>query len=259
MNNNNRRNSILKMLQTVRAMPICDIILKFNASPSTIRKDLTYLEQKGFITRTRGLAHFVNETAPTAIALREAIRSEEKKKIAQIVVSLIENDDTIILDSGSTTSEIAKAIKHFNDLTVVTNSVEVANVLCDSNINVLMSGGILKKPILSLVGPDTEAFFNRIEVSKLFLSANGVRSTIGLTTTSPFEHNVKRNMIKAAQKVYAVLDSSKFQTTSIDLFCDFSEIDCIITDKPIENQELAKKFKQLDIEILCEVPSTQIT
>lgn len=245
------------MLQTAETMSVSDIILKFNASPATIRKDLTFLEQKGFITRSRGLAHIVHETAPIALTSREATHSEEKKKIARIVASLIELDDTVILDSGSTTSEIAKAIRQFADLTVVTNSVAVANVLADSNVNVLMSGGILKKPVLSLVGPDTEAYFDRIEVSKLFLSANGVRSTIGLTTTSPFELNVKRNMIKAAKKVYAVLDSSKFQISSIDLFCNFSEIDVIITDKPIENPELLKTFEQLGIEILCEDPVDQ--
>jgi DeoR family transcriptional regulator of aga operon len=245
---------MLNMLQASKTMNVNDIIAKINASPATIRKDLAFLEHKGFILRSRGFAHFVQETAPTAVTSQEPAHYEEKKKIAKIVASLINENDSIILDSGTTTSEIAKELINFRELTVVTNSIWVASILANSNVNVLMSGGILKKPILSLVGPDTEAYFNRIEASKLFICANGVRSTIGLTTTSPFELNVKRNMIKAAKKVFAVLDSSKFETTSIDLFCDFSEIDCIVTDKPIESPELTELFKKLGIDVICDVP-----
>lgn len=234
-------------------MSVNDILSKSVASPATVRKDLTYLEQKGLISRTRGYAHLVPEPPVSEFSSRESSHSEEKKKIARIAARLVEDHDSIILDSGTTTLEIAKELVNHKDLTIVTNSIAVAAVLVNSSVNVLMSGGILKKPVLSLVGPDTEAYFKRIEASKLFLCANGVRSTIGLTTTSPFELNIKRNMIKAANKIYAVLDSSKFNTTSIDLFCEFSEIDCVITDKPIEDPALMAMFDKLNISVLCEL------
>jgi DeoR/GlpR family transcriptional regulator of sugar metabolism len=254
LNSYQRRQKILEIIKADTTVNVNDLIAKFAVTPVTIRKDLAYLENSGMITRNRGTAHLVNNFAIPSFISREKIHSSEKTAIAKAAAQLIENNDSIILDSGTTTLAIAQQIIKKDKLTVITNSIPVSYALASNNVTVLMSGGTLEGKHLSMVGPDAEQYFNRIEADKLFLSASGVRSPIGLTTSSPFQYGVKRQMLKAAKKVYVVIDTSKFSATSVMLNVDFSEVHCLITNKTITDIELLKRLQELNVEIIYANP-----
>jgi DeoR family transcriptional regulator of aga operon len=254
LNSYQRRQKILEIIKAETTVNVNDLIAKFAVTPVTIRKDLACLENSGMITRNRGTAHFVNNFAVPSFVSREKINSGAKTTIAKAAARLVEDNDSIILDSGTTTLAIAQQLTKRDKLTVITNSIPVAYTLAGSNVTVLLSGGTLEGKHLSMVGPEAEQYFNKIEADKLFLSASGVRSPIGLTTSSPFQYGVKRQMLKAAKKVYAVLDAGKFDSTSVMLNADFNELHCLVTDKTITDTELLERLQELKIEIIYAHP-----
>jgi DeoR family transcriptional regulator of aga operon len=254
LNSYQRRQMILEIIKANTTVNVNDLIAKFAVTPVTIRKDLTYLENSGMITRNRGTAHLLNNFAIPSFISRQKINSSDKTAIAKAAARLIEDNDSIILDSGTTTLAIAQQIIMKDKLTVITNSIPVSYALASSNVTVLMSGGTLEGKHMSMVGPEAEQYFNKIEADKLFLSASGVRSPIGLTTSSPFQYGVKRQMLKAAKKVYVALDAGKFGSTSVMLNVDFSEVHCLITNKPITDAEILKRLQELNVEIIYANP-----
>jgi DeoR/GlpR family transcriptional regulator of sugar metabolism len=241
---------ILKMLQESESLLVNDLIAKFSESPATIRKDLTFLEKNGLIRRTRGEAHYANPQLVLPVTSRGELNTLSKSNIARIAASMIEDDDSIILDSGTTTLAIARQIANRKKINVITNSIAIAYTLSGSELSVVMTGGILSGRNLSLIGPDAEAFFNKIEVNKLFLSASGVRGAQGLCVASPFECSIKKQMIRSAKKVIAVIDSSKFETSSINIVTDFSSIHCLITNRPIADPSILEALHQYNVETL---------
>ncbi len=245
-----RRNKILEIITELNTVSVNEILAQFPVSPATIRKDLTYLETAGMIKRTRGEVHLVEYPQVMPFQARSEVFNENKRAIAKKAVEFINDGETIILDSGTTTFEMAKMLDHIKELTVITHSVPICYHLANKSITVQMSGGILQSSSFSLVGPDAENFFSSIEVNKIFLAASGVRGTVGLTIASPFEASVKRQMIKAAKTVYAVFDHRKLDAVCMNLFATFEEIDYIITDMPIKDDALLQRFKELGIEII---------
>ncbi len=229
------------------------LISHFDASEATIRRDISYLEDQKRIIRRRGEVFAIKKEKESAFTQREHLNQEAKQKIAQIAASLIDDYDTIILDAGTTTLEIARLLTHRTDLTILTNSLPVANTIAPSNISLSLAGGHLFSQNMSTQGPDAEAFFKKVEVGKTFIGASGVRKLVGLETLNPFEAEIKKLMVKAAKKVYGVIDSSKFETAGINVFCDFSDLDYIITDKPITDEQTLQLLKKHHVEVLTPI------
>ncbi len=251
ININKRQSEIYHMIKNSGSIDVRDIIAAFDVSAATIRKDLTLLEQEGLVFRTHGEVHIVSQNEQmTPFETRNSLHSEAKLAIAHSAVREIYEGDSIILDSGSTTLEIAKLLTSYNHLTVITNSLPAAMALSNSHVSVIVIGGLFLGKNLSVQGPDSERYLAQIEADKAFIASSGVRRDIGLVASNPLEASIKHCMIKAARKTYAVLDSSKFSTSSIDLFADFNEIDCIITERPIQNPDQAKRFRELGTGII---------
>ncbi|MCD8349972.1 MAG: DeoR/GlpR family DNA-binding transcription regulator [Planctomycetaceae bacterium] len=245
-----RRSEVLKMIRARDSIGVNELIDSFDVSPATLRKDLTYLAEQGLIVRSRGEVHVASKSTVTPFESRSVIEQQGKMAIARAAAALIEDNDSIILDSGTTTNEIAKLLVNRSDVTVLTNSLPAAFILVDSNCSVLLAGGILFKQNVSTQGPEAEEYISRVEMNKVFIAASGVRSTIGLAASSPFEESLKRRLIQSAKTVYAVLDHTKFSKSSIYLFADFDDIDYIITDREITDPAFIERFEEANVQVI---------
>ena len=245
MHAENRRQEIIKMLSLESPMLVEDIIKRLDATPATIRRDLTYLEKTGAIMRTRGAAKIVNPF-PT----RNVMFSSEKLAIAKYAASMVEDGSSIIMDSGTTVLALANQLVNKNNLSVVTNSVAIVNAFSNTDISTTITGGFIAHRQEAVIGPDAEAFMKHIHVQTMFLSTTGIRSPEGLTCVSPFQASIKKAMMQSANKVILLADSSKFEVSGMILFADFKEIDCLITSKPIKDKELKKRLDSLGVKVV---------
>jgi DeoR family fructose operon transcriptional repressor len=205
---------------------------KFNVSKATIRRDLTELETIGILKRTHGGAVPQNHTKTELSYLeKEDQFLNEKEKIGKYAAIFIKAGDTVALDSGTTTIQIAKAIDVEN-ITIITNSIKIANLLSKKdNIEVILTGGLLRQNTLALVGPLAEEAVNHFNIDKAFLGANGMTPDEGFTTPNIVEANIKRSFIKHSEKVFFVCDHSKLNIKSFAKIAKSSEVDGLITDK----------------------------
>jgi len=248
---NQRRDKILDLLREDGSAKVNDLARIFKVTVVTIRQDLEKLEKEGLVLREHGGVHLKNvEDHVRNLSPINQVNLKEKERIATKCLELIHPGDTIILDSGSTTMEIAKKILNISGLTVITNALNIALVLGENpNIEVVMTGGEFKAPTLSLTGQKAADFFKGLNVQKLFLATAGISLKSGLTYPSINDLIVKKAMIDAADTTYLVADSSKIGKNAFASLGALSLIDFIITDKGIKDKQ-EKVFKDNDIELI---------
>lgn len=239
---NQRRDKILELLQEDGSAKVLDLARLFKVSEVTVRQDLEKLEKDGLILREHGGAYLKNiENQVSTFSLTHQENMDKKELIATKCLEFINSGDTIILDSGSTTTEIAKKLKGKKDLTVITNALNIALLLgSEPGIEVIMTGGEFKPPTLSLTGQKAADFFKGLNVQKLFLATAGISLKSGLTYPSISDIVVKKAMIEAAETTYLVADSTKIGKSAFASLGALSLIDYIITDAGIE-----EKYKQV--------------
>ena len=248
---NKRQSEIYYLVKENGGMFVKDIIPLFPVSAATIRKDLTALQDAGLLIRTHGEVRLAQQTDPvTPYEARSGLNAEAKAAIARRAVEEIHDGETIILDSGTTTIEIAKLLTDRTNLNVITNSLPIAVTFRTSQVFVTLVGGIFLGKNLSIQGPEAEEYLSRIVVDKSFISSPGIRSGYGLVTSHPLEASVKHRMIEAGRTVYAVLDSSKLTRTSVHPFAAFSELDYLITEVPVKDEGLRKTLEQNGVQVL---------
>ncbi len=249
---NQRRQEILNLIREDGHAKVQKLAQIFNVSEVTIRQDLETLEKMGFVQREYGGAFLkdVGNFATTGTLINENLMVEEKKELARKAVSLIQEGETIILDSGSTTTEVAKLMTGFKSLTVITNALNIAYILGGNpGINLIVSGGEFKAPTLSLTGDMAADTFKGIHVNKCFLATAGISPDLQLTYPSLSDLVVKSAMIRAADKVYLVADSSKIGISSFASLGRLSLIDTLITDSKITPAQ-KEAIKELKVDIL---------
>jgi DeoR/GlpR family transcriptional regulator of sugar metabolism len=248
---NQRREKILELLQEDGSAKVIDLAKIFKVTEVTIRQDLEKLEKDKLVVREHGgafLKNIADQVRGVSLAHQENI--DKKERIAAKCLEYIENGDTIILDSGSTTTEIAKKLKGFKNLTVITNALNIALLLgADPGIEVVMTGGEFKPPTLSLTGQKAADFFKGINVQKLFLATAGISLKSGLTYPSISDIVVKKAMIEAANTTYLVADSTKIGKSAFASLGALSLINYIITDEGIE-EKYKKLFLDNEIELI---------
>lgn len=240
-----RRNLILEKLQDEKRVVVSELGALYRVSEETIRRDLEKLEQDGFCTKSYGGA-VLNENVGIDMPL--TIRSRKNVAAKQVIASLaaqqIHDGDHIMLDASSTALFIAKAIKSKQNLTIVTNSIEI--ILEVSEVpgwNVICTGGILKEGYLALLGPEAEQTTAGYFVDKAFLSCKALDAERGAMDSVPAFSSMKRQEIRSAAKSYLVLDSSKFDRTAFTRTCTLGEIDMVITEKKPDESWL-ERFRQ---------------
>lgn len=245
-----RRNKILQIIEEKRIISVRQLLEMIDASPATVRKDLTYLEKEGHVVRSRGEVSICSERPLPTFSSRSTYNESAKAVIAEHAVQFIKENDSVILDSGTTSYEIAKRLDGFHNLTVITTSLPICMYLSqNTNINVIMPGGTLHRDTNCLIGPETEQFFKNIEANIMFVSATGIRESEGLTLALPYETNTKINAIRAARTVCAVVDSTKTQRVCVNLFAKFSDLDYFITDKK-PSDEMFETLKANGVEMI---------
>ncbi len=235
-----RMNKILKITETKRFIKVEELASFFDVSSRTIRRDLEKLEQNGLLKRTYGgaVATCPDEDELT-LDIRGDIFAGEKEKIGKAAAELIEDGDSLVLDSGTTVHWVAKHIKMKRDLIVVTNAINIVNELAKcENITLVVTGGTLRASTYSLVGAQTQEMLRKINVKWAFLGASGITERQGFTNTNLFEAEVKRAMIACAKKSVVLADHSKFGKVSFSNFASLTEVDHIITDSGASEEEL---------------------
>ncbi len=249
---NQRREKILELIKEDGSAKVVDLARIFKVTEVTIRQDLDKLEKDGLVTKEHGGAFLKNikDQVQTFSLSNSSENANKKEQIATKCLELIERGDTIILDSGSTTTEIAKKLKGFKELTVITNALNIALMLgAEPGIEVIVTGGEFKPPTLSLTGQKAADFFKGLNVQKLFLATAGISLKSGLTYPSISDLVVKKAMIEAADITYLVADSTKVGKSAFASLGALSLIDYIITDNGIE--EIHKDlFKNNEIELI---------
>jgi DeoR/GlpR family transcriptional regulator of sugar metabolism len=248
---NHRRDKIVEFLQEDGSAKVLDLAKLFKVTEVTIRQDLEKLEREGLIVREHGgafLKGVPNQVKGFTLTHQENL--DKKELIAKKCLEFIESGDTIILDSGSTTTEIAKKLKGMKQLTVITNALNIALMLgAEPGIEVIVTGGEFKPPTLSLTGQKAADFFKGLNVQKLFLATAGISLKAGLTYPSISDLVVKKAMIDAAETTYLVADSTKIGKTALASLGALSLINYIITDPDIEEKQ-QQVFRDHEIEII---------
>jgi DeoR family transcriptional regulator of aga operon len=234
-----RRQHILGLIQRDGRVLISELSNALGISRITIRKDLDYLESKGLLRRSHGGALPAHGSAMLDPSLheKELRRSEEKLRIATAASSLVTEDMCIILDSGTTTTAIARELRRFRRLTVVTNAVNIATELAGTGFEIILTGGILRENSSSLVGPLAQDALHEIHADILFLGVDGFDVKNGVMTPNLLESRVNRAMVEAAARVVAVCDSTKFARRSLARIAPISAIHSVITDDQIASED----------------------
>jgi DeoR/GlpR family transcriptional regulator of sugar metabolism len=246
-----RRDRILEMIQEDGNVKVVNLSKIFKVSEVTIRQDLEKLEQDGYIVREHGGAYLKSISAQVrSFSLQHRENMDKKMLIAKKAAEFIYDGDTIILDSGTTITELAKNLVTRKDLTVITNALNIATMLgSEPAINVIMTGGEFKAPTLSLTGEKAAAFFNNLHVDKLFLATAGISLKAGLTYPSISDLVVKKAMIDAADTVYLLADSTKIDKSSLASLGALSLVNYLITDNGLQDKH-RQLFNEHDIEYI---------
>jgi DeoR family transcriptional regulator, aga operon transcriptional repressor len=245
-----RQREIVELLNREGRVLVVDLAKHFNPSQVTIRKDLEVLHMKGRIHRAHGGALSVRESAledPTLLE-KEKLHRKEKLKIAEAAARMVAEGQVVILDSGTTTTAIARALRSFQNLTIVTNAVNIAAELSGSNLEVILTGGTLRKNSFSLVGPLAEETLHRLNADLLFLGVDGFDVQYGLSTPNLLEAKVNRAMMDVSKVTVAVCDSSKFGKRSLSTIAPPTALQAVITDRGIPKEDLSA-LKKAGVEV----------
>lgn len=246
-----RRQHILAVIHRQGRALVGELSQTLGISQITIRKDLDHLQGKGLIQRTHGGALRLQSGALFDPTLQEKQKqhSREKNRIAGAAAKMVQEGQCVMLDSGTTTTAIAHALKHFNKLTVITNAMNIAADLAGTDFEVILVGGTLRKNSFSLVGPLAEDVLREMHADILFLGVDGFDLEIGLTTPNFLESRVNRAMVKASEKVVAVCDSTKFNRRSLSRIVPVSAIHSVITDADLPS-EIADGLRNQNLEVI---------
>jgi DeoR family transcriptional regulator of aga operon len=248
--NEERRRAIVDFTNQHGRALVRDLAKKFGSSEVTIRRDLEWLHEHGLIHRTHGGALPIRAGAELDrdLTQRELQHPREKLKIAAAAVRMVKEGQSIILDSGSTTTAIARAVRDFQQLTVITNAINIVAELSGGSVDVILTGGSLRKNSYSLVGPIAEESLRRLKADILFLGVDGFDTHSGVSTPSLLEAQLNRLMVSIAARVVAVCDSSKFGRSSLSSIVPIANIHGVITDKQIPKTDL-RALKKAGLEV----------
>ena len=246
-----RRDEIVRIINENGKAKVEELSKVFQVSLVTIRNDLNYLEDRGLIHRVYGGALVRDYVADdTTLNEKAKVHAEEKRRIGAKAAEMILDGDSIVLDSGTTTLEIAKQIKTRQNLTVMTNAVNIATELAGYiDIQVMLTGGTLREKSFSLVGPQAEAVLREFFFDKLFLGVDGIDIKFGLTTPNMLEAHLNSIMVDIANETILVTDSSKFGRKSLCRICGAEKVDKVITDANIPKEYLSG-LKELGVETI---------
>ncbi len=233
-----RHNQIIKILSRMRTVSIQDLRGRLNVSEVTLRKDLTFLEEMGTLIRTRGGARLAeDETQHKTLHVRETEHLAEKLSIVKEALKLINDGDTIYIDSGSTAVLLARALGSMT-LRVVTNSITVINQISDApGISLFSIGGSYRKEAGSFLGPIAVETLKNFQFETCFMGATGFNSRGIFSSQNIIESQLKNQVLQVSKRKVIITDSSKYNKNAFSVFARTGEIDILITDNNFTAEE----------------------
>ncbi|SUG41087.1 DNA-binding transcriptional regulator AgaR [Salmonella enterica subsp. arizonae] len=242
-----RRELIIQRLRQQGSVQVSDLSVLFGVSTVTIRNDLAFLEKQGIAVRAYGGALICDSNTSSmepSVEDKSSLNTALKRSIARAAVELIKPGHRVILDSGTTTYEIARLMRKHTDVIAMTNGMNVANALLEAEgVELLMTGGHLRRQSLSFYGDQAEHSLQNYYFDMLFLGVDAIDLERGISTHNEDEARLNRRMCEVAEKIIVVTDSSKFDRSSLHKIVDTQRIDMIIVDEgiPVESLEGLRK------------------
>jgi len=232
-----RRRAILEMIERQGRVVISEVSRHFEISAVTARADINSLAERDLLVRSHGGAirrHDLSADAP--LDVKESRHHDEKVEIGEAAAALVQEGQTVLLDSGTTTLEVARAIRRrkLGRVTVVTNSLTIAWELSPvAEISLIMVGGMHRQSSRSFAGPQAQKLLADLRVDHLFLGVDGLEPEMGPSTPDILEAELNATMIRSAREVTVVTDSSKIGRSSLSLIAPITSVHRIITDSGI--------------------------
>jgi DeoR family transcriptional regulator of aga operon len=252
-----RDDQILKLLLRKGSVTVEALIKSLKASAPSIRRDLTRLEKQGLIRRNHGGATLVQELLyepyryDTAFQTRQHRFVKEKRHIGIAAAELVGTNETIGLTAGTTTTWVARSLRHRSNLTIVTNAVNIGMELCNMpGLKIHLTGGYVRWPwSFSLIGAGAVNFMGDIFLDQLFLSVSGIEAERGATTNEMDEALCFRAMVKQAKQVILVADSSKLGAVTPSLICPIGDVDVLVTDLGASDKAI-REFEKRGVKVI---------
>jgi len=248
-----RRKIIMDKIKAGRPIGVTELSWELNVSVATIRRDFARLEKDGELTRTRGGAlPVIKASSEEEPSFADKLNKYHTQKlaIARKANELIEDGDTILLGAGTTVTALASLIKDRQNLTVVTNAVNIAMVLAQSNsINLVLTGGNIRTKSYALVGALAEQVLKVIRVQKVFLGVNGISIEHGLTTPNMTEAYTNSLMVQTGNQLVILADHSKIARETLSRFAPISAVTTLITDQEAP-QDFIDELRRLSMEVI---------
>ena len=232
-----RRAAILAIVEEHGAARVSELVEQLGVSDMTVRRDIDRLDGEGLLERVHGgaVAATPRATDEPGFTAKSTLMTAEKQAIAQEAAHLVQPGATIGISAGTTTYELARAVRDVPQLTVVTNSVPVAQLLHESQAAghvVVLTGGV-RTPSDALVGPVAVTALSGLHVDRLFLGAHGIDRAAGLTTPNLVEAETNRAMVRSARTVCVLADHTKMGIVGLSTFMDLGDVDTLVTDSGI--------------------------
>ncbi len=225
--------TLVRQRGSVQVVPLAE---QFGVSMQTIRKDLHFLAKRGVAERSYGgaiRADAVNVVSEPLVEVKRVIHIDEKARIGRLAAAMVVPGDSVMLDSGTTTLQIADHLLDHEDITVFTNDLDILSALATKeHLTVVMLGGTLRRRNRAFYGAQTVASLDDLHIDKLFLGVDGFDADRGITTHFEPEAMLNRKMVQVAGQVIAVTDRSKFGAVCLHRIISVGEIDDLVTDGP---------------------------
>ncbi|WP_102273450.1 DeoR/GlpR family DNA-binding transcription regulator [Cytobacillus massiliigabonensis] len=245
-----RQKKIIEILTIKKVLKISELTDKLNVSVDTLRRDLNLLTKQGKIEKIYGGVKIVeSKFGESAIDERMISHLEEKERIAKTCSEWINDGDCIFIDSGSTTYQIAKYIKNKKNLTVVTNSIPVITELMNTDVELIIIGGKIRKNEQSVVTFDYLFNFNELNILKAFICTSGITLERGISDYNVEEALTRKKIIERSKEIYVAADSTKFGKDVTIAIAPIEQINYIITDENV-NKDLINEFNKTNTELI---------
>lgn len=243
-----RIQAVLDRLAEKGSVTSRELCRTLGASSATVRRDLEDMERRGLLSRVHGGAVANGSLYELPLDFRGAHRGE-RRRIAQRAAEFISPGMKVGLTGGTTTAELARVVADLNDLTVVTNAMNIGwHLVLRPNIRLMLTGGVARPISYELIGPLAELSISEVNVDVAFMGADGISLSGGITNQHDGEAATIRALIHRATSVYVVADRTKFERQSFSRVCAISDVDGIITDREI-NPEILEQFKAAGVEM----------
>lgn len=250
--NTERQKRILQILSAQYAVQVSELANIMGVSEVTVRRDLNQLADQAKVSRVHGGAILTpRELVLVPLQQRSVLNLESKRRIGRHAAQFVEDGDTVIIAGGTTTAELARHLVTKRNLMVITPALNIAYMFADApDVTVLVTGGIMVGPEVTLAGYFGERTLRELRASKLFIGAGAFNPEAGVTSEHPSEIGISRAMLDATREHYLLVDHSKFDTVLTCQVCPAQELTCVITDDKAPSDAVAH-LCEMGVQVFC--------